>query len=100
MPKITAGDTAPDVSFDLNVSTVGATAIRFRAMHLNGTFFQAGDCTMDDAANGVGHYTWNPSPPAGAYRCVIVVTFSTGKIETFPQASRLEYVVKPQVPAA
>lgn len=99
------GDTAPAFTADLNANISGATAsVRFSK--LNGTFVMVRSGTITDAANGIVQYQWvlandgalinNP----GAYRADVMVTFAGGAIETFPQRSYLEVIVRQDVPAA
>jgi len=99
------GDTAPAFTADLNADITGAT-VSIRFSKLNGTFVMVRTGTITDAANGIVTYQWvaandgalinNP----GAYRADVMVTFAGGAIETFPQRSYLEVIVKQDVPAA
>jgi hypothetical protein len=55
-----------------------------------------GACTLVDAVNGVVRYTWanGDLAVAGDYSGEFEVTFSTGKIETFPSDSYFTLTVK------
>lgn len=91
--NLKVGDTAPALSFDMNVSTVGAT-VTFRMENAASgiTKISAGTVTMDDAANGVGHYDWQAADTdtKGHFRAEVRVVYSNGKIQRFPQVGWLE----------
>ena len=101
MNILTQGDTFPNPTADLNADVTGAT-VRFRMMHLDGTFFLNRPAVIDDASNGIVHYDWttgNTDVP-GAYRCQFHVTYAGGDIQRFPQDSYLEILIREAVPAA
>jgi hypothetical protein len=99
------GDTSPAFTADLNANITGAT-VSIRFSKLNGTFVMVRTGTITDATNGIVTYQWvaandgalinNP----GAYQADVMVTFGGGLVETFPQRSYLEVIVKQDVPAA
>jgi hypothetical protein len=99
------GDTAPAFTADLNADITGAT-VSIRFSKLNGTFVMVRTGTITDGPTGIVTYQWvTPGDNAliatpGAYRADIMVTFGGGAIETFPQRSYLEVIVKQDVPAA
>lgn len=99
--RVKQGDTFPNPTADLNADVTGAT-VRFRMMHLDGTFFLNQPAVIDDATNGIVHYVWQAGDTdvVGAYRCDFLVTFAGGAIQRFPQGSYLEVIVKAAVPAA
>jgi hypothetical protein len=100
-----AGDTAPAFRADLNADITGATAsVRFSK--LDGTFVMVRPGVITDATNGIVQYQWVVANDgalinnAGAYRADVMITFADTRIETFPQRSYLEIVVRQDVPAA
>lgn len=95
---LAAGDTFPNLGADLNANITGATQRRFIMRHLDGSTFLSttANIVVDDAALGLLHYDWqetNTDVP-GAYLCRFVVTFASGDIQTFPQDSDLEVIIR------
>jgi len=92
--KLKVGDTAPSISFDMNVSTVGATSVTFRMENAASGIVKiaAGTVTMDDQANGIGHYDWQTADTdtKGHFRGEVRVVYASGKIQRFPQEGWLE----------
>lgn len=99
--RVKQGDTFPNPAADLNADITGAT-VRFRMMHLNGTFFLNQPGVIDNATTGLVHYVWQAgnTDTIGAYLCEWVVTYGGGAIQRFPQGSYLELMVEKAVPAA
>lgn len=92
---IRQGDTFPDPQADLNADVTGAT-VTFVMKHLDGTAFLSQPATIDDATNGIVHYPWQAgnTDTIGAYRCSFVVAYAGGDIQTFPQDSDLEVIIR------
>ena len=101
MNILTAGDTFPNPTADLNADVTGCT-IRFRMMHLDGRFHLEGPASIADAAQGIVFYDWQPgnTNTVGAYRCQFHVTYPSGDVQRFPQDSYLELIIRPAVPVA
>ena len=98
-PMILApGDTFPNPSADLNADITGATTRRFIMRHLDGSAFLSttSNIIVDNAAQGLLHYDWQATntDTIGAYRCRFVITFASGDIQTFPQDSDLEVIIR------
>jgi hypothetical protein len=100
--KVKEGDTFPnpesvlsDASGD-QVNLSGAT-VRFRMAKLDGTpIFERAAVIDNNTAPAVVHYVWQTGDTAtpGAYRAEWEVTYAGGIIETFPQNSYLEVLIK------
>jgi hypothetical protein len=94
------GDTAPALVIDTNANLTGITANSIRFYKLDGTLIFSRSGTVTDALTGVVQYQWvvpgdnSVIGTLGAYRIDVKVTFSGGAIETFPQPSMLELLVR------
>jgi hypothetical protein len=96
IPEYKTGDTSPDITgtvSDANgpVNIFGATSIRFIAKAASGSPIAGTAVKIDDGTvplRGKWKYVWGASDlaVAGSYEVEIEVTWSAGKIETFPNA--------------
>jgi hypothetical protein len=93
------GDTAPAFTADTNADLTGAScSVKF--YKLDGTLVFSRTGTVTDAPNGIVSYQWVAANDAslinavGAYRAEVKATFAGGQVETFPQRSMLEVVVR------
>lgn len=98
-PMILApGDTFPNPSADLNANITGATQRRFVMKKLDGSPFldTTANIVVDDAGLGQLHYDWQTgnTDTRGAYLCRFLITFASGDIQTFPQDSDLEVLIR------
>jgi len=111
MTTLKQGDTAPKVQAPLTngvggpaVDLTGAS-VQLRVMKLNGTFvFVRTAAIVGSPTNGLVEYQWTNTDAAlltpGAYDLEWRVTFADTRIETFPQRSKHELLVKEANPAA
>lgn len=96
-----AGDTFPPLVADLNADLTGASAIFRISKH--GTSVLSRNATVTDATQGIIEYDWVAGSDGavinapGAYRVEVLVTFSGGAVERFPQRSWMEIVVRPSI---
>lgn len=99
--RIKAGDTAPDLTADLNADVTGAT-VTYRIMKLNRVFAATGTVTVDNAATGLVRIPGSAlaALAVGGYYVEFRVVYAGGAIQRFPQGSYLELMVKPAAPAA
>ena len=101
-----ANDTSPDLQVTLKdgddnaVDVTGATIVFSMAM---GGLVKVSEhsATIVTASSGIVKYSWaagNTDTP-GTYRAEFEVTFSNGKIETFPNsaARKLEVLIEPEI---
>lgn len=101
--KIKQGDTAPNIiitclSGTTPVNLTGATVrIRVRGGP-TGTSVLDRAGTITDAPNGIVDGGDASTLAVGSYQIHAVVTFSGGEIQTFPQGSYLELIVKQAIP--
>lgn len=95
--RIKAGDTAPNMVADTNAVLTGATALIKVRNASTGTQVISRSATITDAANGIVDGGDASTLPVGGYQYHVVVTFSGGEIQTFPQGSFLEVVVEPAI---
>ena len=98
---IKAGDRFPNPAGDLNADISGAS-VTFRMYHApTGQFALSAAATIDDAPNGLVHYTWqagNTDIP-GAYFYEWLVTLG-GIPQRFPGGENREIVIKEAAPAS
>ena len=68
------------------IDLTGATVKFYMSLHGESVLTVDADCNVSDAENGEVEYTWIAADvdTAGLFEGEFVVTFSSGKIETFP----------------
>jgi hypothetical protein len=91
IPEWKTGDTTPDIGGQLTdndgpVDISGATSVKFIAVCDARVDPIEGTCDVPAGASGLWSYTWGASDldTAGTYFCEIEVTWTVGKIQTFP----------------
>ncbi|EEX09645.1 hypothetical protein SL1157_1689 [Ruegeria lacuscaerulensis ITI-1157] len=88
-------DTSPAIQFQLTLGTgqtlVGATAT-FKMASLNGGALKIDSPAAVDSAQNILSYQWDAgdTDTAGVYRAEFEVTYSDGKIETFPNSEYIQ----------
>lgn len=97
MGKSKVGDTAPNMVADTNANLTGASATIKVRNASTGTQVISRSATITDAPNGIVDGGDASTLALGAYQWHIVVTFSGGEIQTFPQSSFLEWLVEPAI---
>lgn len=82
---IIEGDLEPDMPMSVGVSVVGASSVRMRWRKPSGAVSTV-DLTIITAASGELRRVWEAgdTDEVGVHRCQVVVTWSTGEVQTFP----------------
>lgn len=92
------GDTAPSLLIDTNADLTGASVktAHVRRFHQD-TVVDFPLTTLGDPTEGVLEYVWQAgdTDTPGTHAVEAEVTFSNGKVETFPQGSYLELLILP-----
>ncbi len=93
--SIKENDTSPAIQFQLTLGTgqtlVGATAT-FKMASPNGGALKINNAAIVDSAQNILSYQWvaGDTDTAGVYRAEFEVTYSDGKIETFPNSDYIQ----------
>lgn len=96
--NIKKSDTAPEIAIQVTkesdatyLNLTGASAT-FSMKRGNTTKVDSATATIDDPSNGVVKYVWvaADTDTTGTYRAEFTVTFSDGKISTFPSNGFIE----------
>lgn len=95
--RLKPGDLAPSLKIDTNADVTGATSTVAKIRRFHQATVMTKTMTVVDAPTGVLNYDWvsGDTDTAGTYEVKAVVTFSGGKVETFPQGSHLELLILP-----
>lgn len=91
VPEWKTGDTTPDIAGQVTddggaVDISGASSVRFIAVCPDREDPIEGVCNVPAGASGIWSYTWasDDLDTAGTYEVEIEITWTTGKIQTFP----------------
>ncbi len=99
---IKEGDTSPAIQYQLTLGTgqtlVGATAT-FKVASINGGALKIDSPAAVDSAQNILSYQWiaGDTDSAAVYRAEFEVTYSDGKIETFPNSEYIQINVIPDL---
>ncbi|MEN8659819.1 MAG: BppU family phage baseplate upper protein [Marivita sp.] len=99
--NIKQNDTFPDLEGVLTdengtpINLTDATAVRFHMRDAEGTVVIDADMTVVSPADGTVYYSWQgaDTATAGTFEAEVEVTYSTGKIETFPNNTYTEVII-------
>lgn len=77
------------------IDLTGATSVRFHMRNATGTVVLDEDMLVDDATGGIVVYVWDAADTAvvGRFQAEVEITFSNGRVETFPNSGYLEVVI-------
>ncbi len=99
---IKENDTSPAIQYQLTLGTgqtlAGATAT-FKMASINGGALKIDSAAVVDSAQDILSYQWvaGDTDSAGVYRAEFEVTYSDGKIETFPNGGYIQINVTPDL---
>ena len=93
------GDLYPPLTIDTNADVTGATSLEAKLRRKHQSSVMTKTLTATDPTNGVLQYAWvaGDTDVPGTYLVQAVVTFATGEIQTFPQRSHLELIIRDRV---
>lgn len=101
---IKQNDTSPTIRATLrgsdgNTLNLSNSTVSFIMKRNSGDTTIQGSAIFFDAAEGIVEYEWQTGDTAvaGTYKAAFKLTYSDGRIETFPNTGSIEVTIQPQV---